>query len=71
MFIVGVGEGWTADSGHNTSCLRKPSSETFNTDTDHHHRDNLGGGGGKGPSKDSCVLATELTVGKRGVCILK
>ena len=52
-----------------TSCLGKPPSEAFNTDTDHHHRHNLGGEV-KVLSRIA-VLATELTVGKRGVCILK
>ena len=53
-----------------TSCLHKPPSEAFNTDTDHHHRHNLCVGGAKAPPR-IVVLVTELTVGKRGVCILK
>ena len=58
-----------------TSCLGKPSSEVFNTDTDQ-HRHNFGGGGQGGdkcppPSiflpKNSFVLATELKSEKKKI----
>jgi hypothetical protein len=74
VLIVRVGEGWRADSGHKLF-IGKPPSESLNTDTNNHHRHNLGGGQRPPPiffmPKNSCVLVTDLRLGRRGVHILK